>query len=145
MNQIKNAIRKAAQNNAEIYSMIGTVESVNTQKRSCIVKPVDGSPEIMNVRYAVTESDSAGFILTPKKGAFVIVNFLDDNNAFVSLLTEFDTIMVKNPAGDLKEILSDLITQIKAITVSTPSGQSGTPINGTLFDPIQNAIDGLFE
>ena len=138
---IRDAIRKAVETGVEIYSVIGTVKSVDTSKRTCVVEPVDGSPEINGVRYTVTDGDSSGFITNPKSGSFVIVTFLDDANAFVSLQTEFDTVII----GDLKTILSDMITQIKLITVPTPAGASSTPINATAFDPIQNTIDQMFE
>lgn len=142
---IRDAIKKSINTNAEIYSVIGTIMSVDTSKRTCVVEPIDGSPKIFGVRYTATESDTVGFIANPANGAFVVVTFLDDNNAFVSLVTEIDTITIKNDVGDLKQILTDLITQIKLITVPTPAGSSATPINATAFEPIQNAIDGLFE
>lgn len=142
---IRDAIRKAVETGAEIYSVVGKIKSVDTTERTCVVEPVDGSPEINGVRYTVTNGDSSGFILNPKSGSFVIVTFLDDNNGFISLITEFDTVVLNNGTADLKQILTDLIAQIKVITVPTPSGASSTPINATAFDPIQQSIDNLFE
>ncbi len=142
---IRDAIKKAAETSAEIYSVIGTVDSVDDAKRTCVVEPVDGSPKIFGVRYTATESDAGGFIANPANGAFVVVTFLDDNNAFVSLVTEFDTIVINNESGDLKEILLDLIAMIEKLTVPTPSGASSTPINVTELTPIKQAINGLFE
>lgn len=142
---IRDILKKAVDTGAEIYSVIGTVKSVDTSKRTCVVEPVDGSPEIFGVRYTATESDAVGFITNPADGAFVVVTFLDDNNAFVSLVTEFDTINIKNANGDLKQILLDLIAMIKVATFPTPSGASSTAINAAELTPIENAINGLFE
>jgi hypothetical protein len=142
---IRDALKKAIDTKAEIYSVVGKIKSVDTSKRTCVVEPIDGSPEIFGVRYTATESDAVGFIANPANDAFVVVTFFDDNNAFVSLVTEFDTIMISNSTGDLKQILLDLIGMIKLITVPTPSGASSTPINAASLTPIENAVNGLFE
>ena len=142
---IRDAIKKAVDTGAEIYSVVGTIKSVDKSKRTCVVEPVDGSPEIFGVRYTATESDSAGFIANPAGGAFVVVTFLDDNNAFVSLVTEIETFVINNDSGDLKTILLDLIAMIETITVPTPAGASSTPINFSELIPIKQAINGLFE
>jgi len=142
---IRDAIKKATDTGAEIYSVIGTIQSVDKSKRTCVVEPVDGSPEIFGVRYTATESDTVGFIANPANGAFVVVTFLDDNNAFVSLVTEIDTIVMKNETADLKQILLDLIGMIKVATFPTPSGASSTAINAASLTPIEKAVNELFE
>tara|TARA_R110000796_G_scaffold63139_4_gene145517 strand:- start:1478 stop:1912 length:435 start_codon:yes stop_codon:yes gene_type:complete len=142
---VGDAIKKAVDTGAEIYSVIGTIKSVDKSKRTCVVEPVDGSPEIFGVRYTATESDSAGFIANPADGAFVVVTFFDDNNAFVSLVTQIDTFVMNNETGDMKTILLDLIAMIEKITVPTPAGASSTPINFSELEPIKEAINGLFE
>ena len=86
-----------------------------------------------------------GFIANPANGAFVVVTFLDDNNAFVSLVTEIETFVINNDSGDLKQIMLDLIAMIEKITVPTPAGQSSTPVNVAELTPIKQAINGLFE
>ena len=110
---IRDAIKKAVETGAEIYSVVGTIKSVDKSKRTCVVEPVDGSPEIFGVRYTATESDAVGFIANPANGAFVVVTFLDDNNAFVSLVTEIETFVINNDSGDLKQIMLDLIAMIE--------------------------------
>ena len=142
---IGDALKKAVETGAEIYSVIGTIKSVDKSKRTCVVIPVDGSPEIFGVRYTATESDSGGFIANPANGAFVVVTFFDDNNAFVSLVTQIDTFVINNDAGDMKTILLDLIAMIGKITVPTPAGASSTPINFSELEPIKQAVNGLFE
>lgn len=52
---------------------------------------------------------------------------------------------VKKSTNSLRKILGDLIDQIKLITVTTPNGPSGTPINATAFDPIKENVNDLFE
>jgi histidinol-phosphate/aromatic aminotransferase/cobyric acid decarboxylase-like protein len=52
---------------------------------------------------------------------------------------------IKKSTNTLKKILDDLIDQIKLITVTTPNGPSGTPINAAAFDPIKTSVDQLME
>ena len=142
---IRDAIKKTIDDGAEIYSIIGKVASVNKSKRTCVVEPINGSPKIYGVRYTATESDAVGFIANPATDAFVVVTFLDDNNAFVSLVTEFENVTIKNKGGDLKEILLDIIKMIKTATFPTPAGQSSTAINAATLAPIEKSIESLFE
>lgn len=142
---IRDIIKKATETDAEIYSAIATVESVDASSRTCVVQPINGSPKIYGVRYTVTDGDSVGLIANPKNGSFVVVSWLDDNNAFVSLMTEFDGITIKSDSGDLKQILLDLVAAIKVLTVPTPAGASATPINAAQFTTIENQLNQFFE
>ena len=142
---VRELIRKMAGDGSEIYSIICEVKTVDISKRVCVVDPIDESPEIFGVRYSPTDGDSLGLIMNPAIGSLVVVSFLDDHNAFVSLMTEFDTIVVKNGDGDLKKILLDLIGMIKSATFPTPSGASSTAINAASLLPIETAINKLFE
>lgn len=51
--------------------------------------------------------------------------------------------LIKKSSDTLRKILTDLIDQIKLITVTTPNGPSGTPINATAFDPIKQSVQNL--
>jgi len=65
-----------------------------------------------------------------------------DNCEVIMTATGFT---IKKSTDSLKKILDDLIDQIKLITVTTPNGPSGTPINAVAFDPIKTSVDNLFE
>jgi hypothetical protein len=142
---IRDAVKKLTDTASEIYSIICEVSTVDTGKRVCVVNPIDGSPKIFGVRYSPTKGDSLGLIMNPTVGSMVVVTFLDDHNAFISLMTEFDTVLFKNGEADLKKILNDLIAMIEKITVPTPSGASATPINYAELTPIKTDIENLFE
>ena len=52
---------------------------------------------------------------------------------------------IKRSTESLKKIISDLIDQINILTVTTPMGPSGVPINITAFTAIKNRLPNLFE
>lgn len=56
-----------------------------------------------------------------------------------------DGFLIKKGSETLKQIVDDLITQIKAIIVPTNVGPSGNPINGAAFDAIKTRADNLLK
>ncbi|MCG8476199.1 MAG: hypothetical protein MI784_12095 [Cytophagales bacterium] len=97
-------VDKVALKNEEVYAKIGTVaaESVDTEKGTCTVKPIDGTPEIYDVRLKAAptplpgdirvSSDSkselksiASRIEVPKEGSYVCVVFINNDNAFIAM------------------------------------------------------------
>lgn len=56
-----------------------------------------------------------------------------------------DGITIKRSSESLKKIISDLIDKILLLTVTTPNGPSGTPINAADFTAIKQRLPNLFE
>ena len=56
-----------------------------------------------------------------------------------------DKIGIKNASDDLKSIVDDLITAITQITVTTPAGPSGIPINIASFELIKQRLETLMK
>lgn len=52
---------------------------------------------------------------------------------------------IKRGSESLKTIISDLIDKILLLTVTTPNGPSGTPINAAEFSAIKSRLPNLFE
>ena len=52
---------------------------------------------------------------------------------------------IKKSSESLKKIISDLIDKIVLLTVTTPNGPSGTPINAADFTAIKSRLPNLFE
>ncbi len=149
MNDIKHAIRKLAQTNDEIYSIIGTVIDIDESKRTCDVKPVNGDAIIYDVRLQALISSANSVTLFPKKDSFVIVSFLGKEDAFVSMYGEVDHIKskigdqtmdydekglkLKSKTADFTDTFNDIISVIdKLISIliqfklATPSGPTIT-------------------
>jgi hypothetical protein len=97
MSQIKDLISKLAETGNEIYSLPCEVVSVNTTKRTCTVKPSNGSPLIYKVRLQALEGGAVGVFAKPKAGSSVLVSFLSKNFAFVALTSEIDELLIDTP------------------------------------------------
>jgi len=108
--------------NKSIYSIVGTVVSIDETERSCEVEPVDGSANIEKVRLQASLSLTTGFVCVPSVGSFVIVTFINDTTGYISLFSEIDKILFDsdlvqfNGGGDggLPKT-SSLITKINQI------------------------------
>lgn len=128
-----------------LNSLVCEITAVDKDARTVDVKPVIDEVPIEGVRYTVTEDDAKGVIFNPKKGSYCIVSWLDEDTAFVSLLTELETFNISNDQTDLKTIFLDLLAALKALTVTTGVGPSGIPINVQQFIQVEQKINQLFE
>lgn len=136
---LKETLQLLIQNNEEIYSKIMKVTAVDLSTYTCTCIDVGTDLEYYNIRL------QKHFISIPLVNSYVIVSFLDKENAFVSLIEEVDTYIIKNNDVDLKNILSDLLSALKALTVTTNMGASGTPINIQDFIAVENNLKKFFK
>jgi len=122
--------------------MVGTVKSIDGAFAT--IEPLDESADLLDVR--VVADDSATFKVSPKVGSVVICTFLDNDNAFISQISEADKYLIANTSESLKDLLTDLVDAVRNITVTTPSGPSTLPIlNDAEFLAIKNRVSDLFE
>lgn len=81
-------------------------------------------------------------------GTFEMYNQSEHKKMIINEKTELiigrDGFVIKRSTETLKKIISDLIDQIVELTVTTPNGPSGTPINATAFTAIKNRLPNLF-
>ena len=61
------------------------------------------------------------------------------------LTMEQDGFTIERGSESLKKLLSDTLDKILALTVTTPNGPSGTPINFADFTAIKNRIPNLLK
>lgn len=54
-------------------------------------------------------------------------------------------VSIKNDKKNLLDILNNILTHVLALTVPTPSGTSGTPLNYTQFQQDQNDLKNLMQ
>jgi len=153
--EIRTAIQRLAKQ--ELFeSILGNVTSVDAEKKTCSVQPLDDQPEILEVRLSAIESSDKGVILIPTVESFVIVGQTANEQPHVVMFSEVDSVStvfndvehkldengLKLTVGsnDLKEGLSDLKTAISQLKVMTSQGQSSIPIN---FNDINSAFDKI--
>lgn len=136
---LRGAIRNLAREpGAEIYALVGTVDSIGAD-RVVTVSPVNGSAPVDARLQATTGADS-GMVVIPKVGSFVVVVFLGPANAFVALCSDVEKIELggsENGAiikitdldGQIQK-LSDQITLIRDALSAAPTGLAD---GGALF------------
>lgn len=149
---IKN-FKSIVNNNAAIVSVDGNKGNINLTVDST---ESDGG----QINISITNNDLNGKLNVVVNGESTITTSkkctiksneeidLQKISSSGSLLGEIkisDKLTIKNTSYDLKVILNDLMTAIKQITVPTPSGTSGTPINFAAFDEINTQINNLLE
>ena len=154
------ALRQLGGNGTEILS--GTVVSVDkgTATMSVLITGADNA--INSVMLNAVSSNLNGLIIYPAINSDVIIANVDGPGEYTLIrasaideanITIGDTKLTITANGykitrgteSLTAILNDLFDQILALTVSTSSGPSGTPINAINFTAIKNRIPNLLQ
>lgn len=157
---IKNIINQEVERQG-LKTRLGIVKGIDDSERTCDVEFLDGSVNKTCRIDSILDNDT-GIYLKPSISSYVVVSFHKPTEGFILKASEYDKAYIK--IGDLEFLLDDdnkikinngtndllteiesLIDQIKLITVPTPSGTSGTPINATAFDGILTNIKKLIK
>ena len=127
------------------YSIEGKAVNVDEAARTCDLEPTEDIAPRAGIRLQAVIDETKGFVLIPKEGSFIVVSFFDRTTGFVSLTSEIEKIHFEAGGEDLKLILNDLIKEIKAAIINTPSGP-GTVAEPTkvLLDAVDTRINKLF-
>ena len=81
-------------NREKFYSLYGKVKSVDETKRTCVVTPIGDEADVEGVRLQGSIGSKVGFLLIPSVNSVVSVTFVNDTNAFISLCTKIDKILI---------------------------------------------------
>jgi site-specific recombinase len=91
-------------------STICTVSDINLITKTCKCVPVNGDADFLDVLLCVGEKD--GFVLVPKNNSLVAVTQLNETDAFVSMVSEVDSILLNGDTnGGLVKVI-DLTTKL---------------------------------
>lgn len=158
---IQQSIRAITDKDVEIISavVIGVDEDATTMEvRTSFFEDADA--ETITVTLNAVSNNSNGYILYPAINSNVIIGNVDGPGEY-TLIRASDITKAVVKIGDqvftmdgnkyglvkgsesMKQLLDDLVAAIKAITVTTGTGPSGTPINALTFDNIKNRIDNF--
>ena len=125
----------------------------------------------LQVRKRAAVDGKKGILVTPVKESSVLVGRIGDSDyLYMAMCSEIESVKVtlndqtitldkdglsmdmgkgkyeiKNTQESLKKLLDDLNNAIIALTVTTGTGPSGTPINIVSFKQIQQRIPNLFK
>jgi hypothetical protein len=163
MSELSRALKehvKEALSSEKIYSTICKVISVDESKRTCQLEPINGDAERKGRLQASLEL-TEGVYIKPVVNSYVQLTYINNITGIITSYSEIESIETKTNGGgyfsintklslsnddtDLKTILEDLISAIKNITVPTPAGTSGTPLNVAEFISVEQEIDKLLE
>lgn len=163
MTKIADLIKTLANNGDEVYNVPGEVVSVNSEARTCVVDPYNGSARIYNVRIQAIESGTVGVFPSPKIGSSVVVGFLSKNFAFVALASELEEIKIDVQSivinggenkglvriSDMVASFNELITQVNQMRtyISTHShpAHNSPPSLPQAYGPLQSKNISNFE
>lgn len=144
MPEIKELLQKIAKEGLEVYSVPAKVTEVDEDTRTIDVEPLNGDPEIFGVNLQADPEQEDGIVLIPTKDSTVLVTFLDNTRAFVSLFSQVDKVLVDieeytfnggdnggliniedlvTKLNNVENKVNTLLTTLKSITVPlAPSG-----------------------
>jgi len=88
MDNIKDAIRKLAQQDGETVALVCTVDAVDKKARTIDCTPVNEDAPLLGVNLQANQGSDFGLVIYPEKGAFVVVGFMADGAAGLMLATD---------------------------------------------------------
>jgi hypothetical protein len=157
--ELRDSLRTLVKPNGNAYSKVCTVDSVDLVNLTCYCIPINDDADITEVRLMANIDN--GFLLIPEVNSIVVVSFLSDSSAYVSLVSKVSEIQLNGTNYDglvkvqeltdklnnLENKLNDLITACSSQVVTlAPSGTfplasfftSVTPLTPTQQIEIEN-------
>jgi hypothetical protein len=157
--ELRDSLRTLTKTNGNAYSKVCTVDSVDLVNLTCYCIPINDDADIIDVRLMANIDN--GFLLIPEVNSIVVVSFLSDSSAYVSLVSKVSEIQLNGTNYDglvrvqeltdklnnLENKLNDLITACSSQVVTlAPSGTfplasfftSVTPLIPTQQTEIEN-------
>ncbi len=157
--ELRDALRSLVKPNNDGFSKVCTIDSVDLTTLTCYCMPLNGDADIINVRLMANINN--GFLLVPEVESIVVVSFLSDDSAYVSLVSKVSEIQLNGKNFDglvkvqeltdklnaLENKVNDLITACQSQVVTlAPSGTfplasfftSVTPLTPTQQTDIEN-------
>jgi hypothetical protein len=133
--ELRDALRSLVKPNNDGFAKVCTIDSVDLTTLTCYCVPLNGDADIINVRLMANIDN--GFLLIPEVNSIVVVSFLSDDSAYVSLVSKvsevnlngknFDGLVKVQELTDklnaLENKVNDLITACSSqIVTLAPSG-----------------------
>ena len=158
---LRDLIREIAKSGEEIYSVVCKVKSIDDAKRTCVVEPINGDADLLDIRVQAEQQSSTGIYIKPKVNSDVLVAFLSKNTGYIALCSEVDSIEIKigtqtikidgtngmdisgflkvaSATSDLKSAISELIDLVSGLAIVV-AGTAGTvsPANQALLTALK--------
>ena len=163
MSQLSRAIQNTAKqgmSSEKIYSSICKVISVDESTRTCQLEPINGDAERKG-RLQASLSLSEGVYVKPVINSYVQLTYINNITGVITAFSEIESIeiitsegcdlsisskfKIENKTTSLLTAIEKLITACTNITVPTPSGTSGMPINVAEFQLAEQEFNKILE
>ena len=157
---LRDALRSLVKPNNDGFAKVCTVDSVDLTTLTCYCVPLNDDADIINVRLMANIDN--GFLLIPEVDSIVVVSFLSDSSAYVSLVSKVSEVHLngKNFDGlvkinDLVEKLNNLENKVNTIistynahthvasSFGTPTTTPVAPVTGTLTPTIKQDLENI--
>lgn len=155
---MKELIQKLANTGEEIYAKICEVKSVDVEKQTANLQPVDGASEILDAYLQVAEN---GVFIEPKIGSLVCVVFVTKEMAVVVNHSEIEQFQIKIENAEFKidktgfllkkeeetlaKLMRDLLQEIQKMKFTTNTGSTIKLINQAQFKAIEKRFKNLLK
>lgn len=155
---LRDALRSLVKPNNDGFAKVCTVDSIDLDKLICYCIPLNGDADLVGVRLMANIDN--GFLLIPELNSIVVVSFLSDSSAYVSLVSKVSEVNLngKNFDGlvkvnDLVEKLNNLENKVNIIistynahthvasSFGTPTTTPVAPVTGTLIPTIKQDLE----
>jgi len=158
--ELRDALRSLVKPNNDGFSKVCTIDSVDLTTLTCYCVPLNDDADIINVRLMANIDN--GFLLIPEVNSIVVVSFLSDSSAYISLVSKVSEVHLngKNFDGlvkinDLVEKLNNLKNKVNTIisiynahthvasSLGTPTTTPVAPVTGTLTPTIKADLENI--
>jgi hypothetical protein len=120
--ELRDSLRTLTKPNGNAYSKVCTVDSVDLVNLTCYCIPINDDADITEVRLMANIDN--GFLLVPEVDSIVVVSFLSDSSAYVSLVSKVSEIQLNGTNYDglvkvqeLTEKLNNLENLVNSLVV----------------------------
>jgi hypothetical protein len=137
---LRDALRSLVKPNNDGFAKVCTVDSVDLVNLICYCIPLNGDADLVGVRLMANIDN--GFLLIPEVDSIVVVSFLSDSSAYVSLVSKvsevnlngknFDGLVkINEQTAKLNQLVNELQAQLILIASGITAG-GGSYSPGTL-------------
>lgn len=142
--ELRDALKTLTKPNNDGYSKVCTVDSVDLVNRTCYCIPINEDADITEVRLMANIDN--GFLLIPEVNSVVVVSFLSDSSAYVSLVSKVSEVQlngtnfnglikIDEQTAKLNQLVTELQAQLVLISTGiTTAGGSYTPATLSTFN-----------
>lgn len=139
----RDVLRQLTQQSSS-FSRLCVVNSVDEDELLCDVSPVENLDiEFFDVQLSATKDGT--IVNIPTVGSNVIISFIDEENAYISMFSEIEKQIIGTKDDTLLTILTDLFGAIDNMSHNTAQGPTvQIPINKAEFDGILDRIKTMY-